>query len=314
MQKGHFNRGLSKATILILVLCSFFSCSTQQNETQKEYVVCTTNIISDVARVVLPDDIEVISLMGEGVDPHLYKAGHKDLEYLQKAKVIIENGLHLEGKMAEVLSKLQRYKKVIRMSDGIEQSKLIYISGDVYDPHIWFNVRLWNDAIENMALELSEVYPERRDEILKNQNAYAEKLKALDAEVLRLMMSVPKEQRVVVTAHDAFSYFGKAYDTEVKGLQGISTQSEFGLKDVSDLVNFLVDRNIPAVFVETSVSEKSIRAVVEGCQKRGHEVRVGGKLYSDALGGKNEKGNTYISMVSANVETISTALNLSTNE
>ena len=290
------------------------ACTTQQNETQKEYVVCTTNIIADVVKSVLPSDIQVISLMGEGVDPHLYKAGHKDLEYLQQAKVIVENGLHLEGKMAEVLVKLQRYKTVVRMSDGVEESNLIKISDDIYDPHIWFDVNLWRSAVEHLANEMTLVYPERKEEIVNNQVKFSIELDSLDNLVRARMKSVSKDQRVLITAHDAFSYFGKAYDTEVRGLQGISTQSEFGLKDVSDLVNFLVKRNIPAVFVETSVSEKSINAVVEGCEKRGHKVKIGGKLYSDALGGKTEAGNTYINMVSTNVETIANALNSKENE
>ena len=313
----HINRifnTLSIAVLALFGLASVQGCTSQQNETQEEYVVCTTNIIADVVRVILPEDIEVISLMGEGVDPHLYKAGHKDLEYLQQAKVIVENGLHLEGKMAEVLVKLQRYKTVIRMSDGVEPSNLIKISEDIYDPHIWFDVQLWSNAVEHMAREMAKVYPERKAEILTNHNKFILELESLNRSVVEKMKSVDADQRVLVTAHDAFSYFGKAYDTEVKGLQGISTQSEFGLKDVSDLVNFLVKRKIPAVFVETSVSEKSIRAVVEGCEKRGHQVKIGGKLYSDALGGKKEAGNTYIHMVSSNVETIANALKTASDE
>ena len=314
MWNNRFNKLVSVVFTTLIGLVVFQGCTTQQNDTQKEFVVCTTNIIADVVRVVLPEDIEVISLMGEGVDPHLYKAGHKDLEYLQQAKVIVENGLHLEGKMAEVLVKLQRYKTIVRMSDGVEESKLIKISEDIYDPHIWFDVKLWSDALEYMTNEIKTVYPERKAEIQSNFEDFQKELANLNQSVREQMNTVDAERRVLVTAHDAFSYFGKAYNTEVRGLQGISTQSEFGLKDVSDLVNYLVERKIPVVFVETSVSEKSIRAVVEGCEKRGHQVKIGGKLYSDALGGKDEEGNTYINMVTANVATISIALNTQGNE
>ncbi len=314
MQKNRKFERVVFTTLGLLGFALFQACTTQQNANQKEYVVCTTNIIADVVKVVLPRDIKVISLMGEGVDPHLYKAGQKDLEYLQQAKVIVENGLHLEGKMAEVLIKLQRYKTVVRMSDGVDEAKLIKISDDIYDPHIWFDVQLWSNSVAHMAKEMTKVYPERSEEIRSNQKRFAARLESLNAVVKETMGNVDVNQRVLVTAHDAFSYFGKAYDTEVRGLQGISTQSEFGLKDVSDLVNYLVDRKIPAVFVETSVSEKSIRAVVEGCEKRGHQVNIGGKLYSDALGGKNEEGNTYINMVSTNVETIANALNTKGDE
>ena len=314
MQLKQFYTSIKISVISLLGILTIPRCTTQQNELQKEYVVCTTNIIADVVKVVLPQDIKVISLMGESVDPHLYKAGHKDLEYLQEAKVIVENGLHLEGKMAEVLVKLQRYKTVISMSDGVEEPKLINISEDIYDPHIWFDVQLWKGAVIHMAQEMTIVYPERKLEINANLKAFSEKLDSLDRWVTTKMQSVDHNQRVLVTAHDAFSYFGKAYGTEVRGLQGISTQSEFGLKDVSDLVSFLVDRKIPAVFVETSVSEKSIRAVVEGCEKRGHKVKIGGQLYSDALGGKTEPGNTYMNMVSTNVTTIVNALKAQENE
>jgi len=309
MLKIRFNKRVLIIFTALIGLPFFQGCTTQQNDIQKEFVVCTTNIIADAVRAVLPEDIEVVGLMGEGVDPHLYKAGHKDLEYLQHAKVIVENGLHLEGKMADVLVKLQRYKTVVRMSDGVEEFKLIKLSEGIYDPHIWFDVKLWSEAVEYMANEMIKIYPERKGEIQSNFEIFQKKLSKLNKSVREQMNTVDEKRRVLVTAHDAFSYFGKAYRTEVRGLQGISTQSEFGLKDVSDLVNYLVERKIPAVFVETSVSEKSIRAVVEGCEKRGHQVEIGGKLYSDALGGKDEEGNTYINMVSYNVVKITNALN-----
>lgn len=311
---NRFNKFVWAVFFVLIGLFLFQGCSTQQNDVQKEFVVCTTNIIADVVRVVLPEDVQVISLMGEGVDPHLYKAGYKDLEHLQQAKVIVENGLHLEGKMAEVLEKLTKYKTVVKMSDGLDEAWLINLDDNIYDPHIWFDVDLWGMAVFHVSEQLASAYPQYAEKIAAKEKAYQLELDELNNWVANQMEKIPKQKRVLVSAHDAFSYFGRAYKIEVRGLQGISTQSEFGLKDVSDLVNYLVERKIPAVFVETSVSEKSIRAVVEGCENRGHKIRVGGKLYSDALGGKGEAGNTYINMVESNVTTIYNALNSQGNE
>lgn len=307
----NYNIKTSKRVWFVFALFGIMasSCSNPDAASTEQYVVCTTNIIADVAKNLLPEEVQVISLMGAGVDPHLYKAGQKDLEYLQKAKVVVENGLHLEGKMAEVMSKLSRYKTVVKMSDGVSEQQLIRVSKEVYDPHIWFDVELWKGATTHLSEKLTEAYPEYKEEIEQNAKTYIQTLSLLNAEVKKLTASIPKDKRILATAHDAFSYFGQKYGLEVRGLQGISTQSEFGLKDVSDLVKFLVDREIPAVFVETSVSEKSIRSVVEGCQKKNHQIVIGGKLYSDALGGANEAGNTYVNMVRSNVNTIVNALN-----
>ncbi len=271
-------------------------------------VVCTTNIIADIAKNLLPKNIEVISLMGAGVDPHLYKAGQKDLEYLQNATVIVENGLHLEGKMSDVLHKVSKWKTVVTMSDGLSEKSLISVSAGVHDPHIWFDVSLWYMATKHLAEELIVAFPEEKNAITKNQKILLAKMDSLHNVTIKMMRSIPKDQRVLITAHDAFSYFGRAYNTEVRGLQGISTQSEFGLRDVSTLVNFINVREIKAVFVETSVSQKSLKAVIEGCVKKGHNVKIGGLLYSDALGGADEPGNSYINMVSHNVSTIVIAL------
>jgi len=293
-----------------LTLMALISCNPAEtkNKNDKKNVVCTTNIIADIAKELLPNNIEVISLMGAGVDPHLYKAGHNDLAYLQNADVIVMNGLHLEGKMADVMHKLARQKNVVSMSDGVPKEKFIIVSEGVHDPHIWFDVSLWHMATQHLATELILAFPEEKEAIAVKQKKLLLQMDSLH-NVTQLMMSeIDQSQRVLITAHDAFSYFGRAYHTDVRGLQGISTQSEYGLKDVSNLVNFITERKIKAVFVETSVSHKSLKAVIEGCNKNGHDVKIGGQLYSDALGGADEPGNNYINMVNHNVQTIVSAL------
>ena len=208
--------------------------------------------------------------------------------------------------MGEVFERISSIKPISAVAEGLNKNKLRITdpSVPIYDPHVWFDVELWGEVSRAICKQLVSVYPKHKNYFENNFNNYLKKLIALDSSVYENIQSVPKNQRVLITAHDAFGYFGDAYNIEVKGLQGISTLSEFGLKDVADLVNFIVRRKIKAVFVETSVSEKSINAVVEGCRAKGHPVEVGGKLYSDAMGEQGTKEGTYIGMVRANVKTI----------
>ena len=291
-----------------IALLGLSACTDNEIQPEEKLVVCTTNIIGDALQILLQDDVNVVSLMGPGVDPHLYKASHKDLEYLQDAHIIVVNGLHLEGKMADVIEKLSRSKKIIVMSDGVESSRTIEISESVHDPHIWFDVMVWNEAIDHLSAELVESLPELAPDIKTRTSEYSIELNDLHSFVKEEITSIPENQRVLITAHDAFSYFGRAYGMEVKGLQGISTQSDYGLQDISSLVKFISERNIKAVFVETSVNDKPLLAVLEGVKESCHEVVIGGSLYSDALGGSDEPGNNYVNMVRHNVTTIVNAL------
>ncbi|OEK04418.1 metal ABC transporter solute-binding protein, Zn/Mn family [Roseivirga misakiensis] len=300
---------------LILFICSIFllSCgkdSQTTNGTGKLAVVATTGMIADIVRNVGKDSVTVTALMGPGVDPHLYKATQGDLGRLRKADVIFYNGLHLEGKMGEVFEKLERIKTVVPIARAIEKSNLIDnpVFEGSYDPHIWFDVSLWLSTIKEVTSTLSSADPESKSYYEKNAQAYEETLAALHQWVITEVQKIPEDKRLMVTAHDAFSYFGRAYNIEVRGLQGISTLSEFGLKDRVDLVNFIVERKVKAVFVETSVSEKNINAIVEGCRQKGHEVMIGGNLFSDAMGAEGTPGGDYIGMVKTNVTTIVNAL------
>jgi manganese/zinc/iron transport system substrate-binding protein len=273
-------------------------------------ITVTTGMIQDIARNVAGDHAHVEALMGPGVDPHLYKATQGDLARLTSADVVFYNGLHLEGKMVDIFEKLSKSKRVVAVSDGIPPAQLRSppeFAGN-HDPHIWFDVKLWALAVRRIAKELKEADSAHAADYERNATAYVARLDSLDGWVRTQIATIPTERRVLVTAHDAFGYFGRAYQIEVRGLQGISTVSEFGLADVNSLVDLIVERKIKAVFVESSVPKRSIEAVVAGARSRGHDVQIGGQLYSDAMGDAGKPEGTYIGMVSANVNTIVGAL------
>lgn len=300
--------------LFISMLIAFLSaCQPPENveEGGKLRIVSTTGMIADAVSRVAGDLAEVESLMGPGVDPHLYKASQGDLAKLGGADMIFYNGLHLEGKMGEVLEKVGRRKPVVAVSDGVEKSRLLELEGfsGTYDPHIWFDVQMWSQVVAFVGEKLAGQDPAHAETYRQRAAAYRDELIGVDEWVRSELGKIPAEQRVLITAHDAFAYFGRAYGVEVRGLQGISTMSEYGLRDVSDLVGFISSRRIPAIFVETSVPAKSLEAVAEGCRQRGHEVAIGGALYSDAMGAAGTPEGTYTGMVKANVQTIVNALN-----
>lgn len=276
----------------------------------KLQIVCTTGMIADAARILAGEHATVLALMGPGVDPHLYKATQGDLQRLTGADLVFYNGLHLEGKMGEVLEKLARQKPVVAVADGIAADRLLNSAAfaGTHDPHIWFDVELWSGAVAHVGATLQEQDPAHAEAYRRNTEAYLQQLQALHEEVAAQVATIPEGQRVMITAHDAFEYFGRAYRIEVRGLQGISTVSEYGLKDVADLVDFITRRRIKAVFVESSVPARSLEAVVEGCAGKGHQVVIGGTLFSDAMGAEGTPEGTYVGMVRHNVRTIVEAL------
>jgi manganese/zinc/iron transport system substrate-binding protein len=296
-----------------LLMLAFLSCNTDKKADHKPLklqIVCTTGMIEDAARNITGDAAEVSAIMGPGVDPHLYKATQGDLSRLTGADIVFYNGIHLEGKMVDVFEKLSQQKAVFPVSKGISESKLRKAPqfADSHDPHVWFDVKLWMEAVRYMSAELQKTDPKNAELFKKNTDTYLKKLDSLDQWVRTEIQSIPEKSRVLITAHDAFGYFGDAYGIEVKGLQGISTLSDFGLNDISSLVNLISSRKIKAVFVETSVPKKSIEAVVEGCKSKGHQVSIGGTLYSDAMGPKGTFEGTYIGMVTSNVKKMVEAL------
>lgn len=271
-------------------------------------VTATTGMIADVVKNVGGEHVEVVALMGPGVDPHLYKASEGDISKMQSAKLIFYNGLNLEGKLGDILVKMARTRPTIPVSEEIPQNLILDDGQGHPDPHVWFDVTLWMRATEVVRDGLSEADPKHKTDYEKNAAAYLAKLDELHTWAKAELAKVPAEQRVLVTAHDAFSYFGRAYGVEVLGLQGISTDAEYGIKDVQRLVDVLTQRKIKAVFVESSISDRSIKAVVEGAKAKGHTVAIGGQLYSDAMGAEGTPDGTYIGMVRANVNTIVGAL------
>ncbi len=273
-------------------------------------ITTTIGMIADIAENVGKEHVNVTGLMGAGVDPHLYKASQGDIAKLEESDIIFYNGLNLEGKMSDIFVKIARNKPTIAVTENIDESHLqqpAEFDGH-YDPHVWFDVTLWMKAVERVRDGLIELDPDHKQDYEKNTEDYLKQLEELNQYAKDQIATIPKQSRMLVTAHDAFGYFGLAYDVEVKGLQGISTDSEYGLKDVQAMVDVLVDRKIKAVFVESSVPKRSIEAVVEGAKAKNHEVNIGGELFSDAMGDAGTIEGTYIGMVKHNVDTIVAAL------
>lgn len=297
---------------LLLVILGACTGKKDRKHPSRMTIVATTGMIGDAVKSICGDSAEVITLMGPGVDPHLYKPTLRDIDKLAAADIIVYNGLHLEGKMADMLHKIGKKKKVIAVSDGIPSSGLLVTNPDqvkeggqpVYDPHIWFDVKLWSKGIQYAAREIGLYDSIHKVQYDLSAPKYGRMLEALDFWAKEQIKTIPTESRLIITAHDAFNYFGRAYEIEVMGLQGISTVSEPGLKDISQLVDLLVSRKIKAVFVESSVSQRSINAVIQGCKQKGHTVKIGGTLFSDAMGAEGAPEGTYKGMVEHNVKAI----------
>lgn len=270
--------------------------------------LATTGMVADIVRQVGGELVEVDQLMGEGVDPHLYKASTGDVNRLKHADIIFYSGLHLEGKLSELLEHMSRKRPVFAVTDKIAQDKLLTVAGGAYDPHVWFDVALWQAAAQRVIELLSAFDPANAETYQSHGQQYTAELTELDAYVRRRIQEIPDSRRVLVTAHDAFHYFGRAYGLELRPIQGISTESEASVRTINDLVRFLADRSIGAVFVETSVNERNVLALVEGCRALGHEIQIGGELYSDAMGRPGTPAGTYSGMVRHNVDVIVEAL------
>ena len=273
-------------------------------------IVTTIGQLTDAVANIGGDRVAVEGLMGPGVDPHLYKASESDVRKLSGADIFIYNGLFLEAKMENIFKKMGRKIKTVPVGEGIPEDRLLdseQFAGH-HDPHIWFDVTLWMQVVEKIRDTLMEYDPPHRDEYAGRAAAYLEKLKGLDAMIAERARELPDEQRVLVTAHDAFRYFGRKYNFQVMGLQGVSTQSEAGAADVARLADFIAGRKIKAIFVESSVPERNIRAVQEAVAARGWSVAIGGELFSDAMGTAGTFEGTYIGMVTHNLNTIVNAL------
>ncbi|MDF2233073.1 zinc ABC transporter substrate-binding protein [Albimonas sp. CAU 1670] len=274
-------------------------------------VVATTSMIADLARRVGGDRVEVAALMGPGVDPHAYRQTRTDIVRLTRADLVLANGLYLEAQMEEFLDELAARRPVVELAE-VSIPEDLRLGAEVYenrwDPHVWMDPALWSRLIPSLQATLSDLDPEGAETYAAGAEEATRTLARLDAYSREALASIPPERRVLVTAHDAFRYFGRAYGFEVMGIQGISTESEAGLARIEELVGVLAARSIPAVFVESSVPERNVRALIEGAQARGHDARVGAELFSDAMGQPGTYEGTYPGMIDHNVTAIARAL------
>lgn len=297
-----------RITNVVLILYFFSALWNNSNAAPPIHVTATTTVVADLVEQVGGDLVAVESLMADGVDPHSYRATPRDIDRLVRADLIVSNGLHLEGKLAELLKRIGRKRPFVAVGNTVPQDELIPIGNGLFDPHIWFDAKLWSYCPFAVADALSQLDSTAASHYQQRAEKYSNVLLELDENIRKKFDEIPRQRRVLITAHDAFRYFGRAYGLKVIGVQGTSTESEAGLADMNQLVDLVVRRQIPAVFVETSVSDRNVTALIEGASARGHIIRLGGRLYSDALGPTGEGGDTLERALLSNVETILKAL------
>lgn len=306
------NTNMKKVVLILCVFSMVFSCKSNKKSSGKLQIVTTTTMITDLVKNIGGDVVDIKGLMGSGVDPHLYKASEGDVTKLANADIIFYNGLHLEGKLVEVFEKMKN-KKTIAIADALDKNTLIgseYFASN-YDPHIWFNIDYWLQAGAFVTKTLEVELPEQAETFRKNWENYKAQLVTLKQEISKIIETLPQEKRILVTAHDAFNYFGKSFQFEVVGLQGLSTATEAGVQDVQKLAAFIIENKVNAIFVESSVPKRTIEALQAAVKSKNHEVAIGGTLYSDALGTAGTVEGTYIGMYEYNVKTIIESLKAS---
>ncbi|MFT7330028.1 MAG: manganese/zinc/iron transport system substrate-binding protein [Polaribacter sp.] len=302
---------MKKYLLIIVVTTTLFGCKKDIPENDNINVVTTTSMITDLVKNIGGKHINIQGLMGSGVDPHLYKASEGDVSKLVNADVIFYNGLHLEGKLVDVFEKMGSATKTpIALADELDKTTLIgsdYFASN-YDPHVWFNIEYFKQFAKKVTQILSEKNPKNTVNFIENEKQYLAKLDTLENNMRAIIKDLPIEKRILVTAHDAFNYFGKNYGFEVVGLQGLSTATEAGVKDVQKLAAFIIEKKVKAIFVESSVPKRTIEALEAAVKSKGHDVEIGGTLFSDALGNAGTLEGTYIGMFEYNVNTIVNAL------
>lgn len=298
-------------TLVVMLAGAACSVAPAEDVSRPLSVVSTTGMIGDVVKAVGGDDVEVHVLMGPGVDPHLYRPTRSDVMQMLRADAVFANGLDLEGKMGQAMADVRASgKPVVFVGERVEREYLI-AAGDAegaFDPHIWMDPQGWTRIVDIVRAELADLRPASASAFAQNADAYQQSLVALDDYARTSLQTVPEHQRVLITAHDAFAYFARAYNVTEVGIQGLSTDSEAGLKRIEEIVDRVAGDRIPVVFTETSVADKHIEAIIAGAQARGHAVRIGGELFSDAMGPADAYEGTYIGMIDHNVTTIVRAL------
>jgi manganese/zinc/iron transport system substrate-binding protein len=302
---------MKKYLLILVVSTALIGCKKDVPKNDNLNVVTTTSMITDLVKNIGGKHINIQGLMGSGVDPHLYKASEGDVSKLVNADVIFYNGLHLEGKLVDVFEKMGSATKTpIALADELDKTTLIgsdYFASN-YDPHVWFNIEYFKQFAKKVTQILSEKNPKNTVNFIENERQYLAKLDTLENNMRAIIKDLPVEKRILVTAHDAFNYFGKNYGFEVVGLQGLSTATEAGVKDVQKLAAFIIEKKVKAIFVESSVPKRTIEALEAAVKSKGHDVEIGGTLFSDALGNAGTLEGTYIGMFEYNVNTIVNAL------
>jgi manganese/zinc/iron transport system substrate-binding protein len=299
-----------RKSVICLLLVTLFGCRNNPESSGKLRVVVSTSMLTDLVKNIGGDLIEIDGLMGAGVDPHLYKASEGDVTKLFTADVIFYNGLHLEGKLVEVFEKMKANKTTIALGESLAKETLIgsdYFASN-YDPHVWFNIQYFKQFSDKVTRVLSEKDPKNASNFAANNLLFQKKLDLLESTIKNTIAKLPEEKRILVTAHDAFNYFGKTYGFKVVGLQGLSTATEAGVQDVQKLSNFIIENNVKAIFIESSVPRRTIEALQAAVLSKNHEVTIGGSLSSDALGDSGSLEGTYVGMFLYNVNTIVNAL------
>ena len=299
-----------KRAITILAVIIVLGCKNNKQDNGKLNVVVTTSMLTDLVKNIGGDLINIQGLMGAGVDPHLYKASEGDVSKLFNADVIFYNGLHLEGKLVEVFEKMEAQKTTVALGEFLAKDSLIgsdYFASN-YDPHVWFNIQYFKEFSDKVTNVLSNKDPKNAGSYTVNNIAFQQELDLLQTTVVNTIATLAPEKRILVTAHDAFNYFGKAYGFKVVGLQGLSTATEAGVQDVQQLSEYIIKNKVKAVFIESSVPRRTIEALEAAVLSKGHQVSIGGSLYSDALGDAGSVEGTYIGMFLYNVKTIVNAL------
>lgn len=276
-------------------------------------VVVTTQQIADTVQNIAQDRITLTNLLGPGIDPHTYVATEGDIQTFQEADLIFYNGLLLEAQMTRILEQIGEngQTRVVAVADQLDPLTLLNWepeAGLPYDPHVWNDVRLWMRVTEVMRDTLIDMDPANADFYTDNTASYLTELEELHEYTLAQVEQIPQELRVLVTAHDAFSYYGRAYGLQVEAVQGISTESEASAADIQALADIIIQRQVPAIFVETTISPRTIEAVQQAAAAGGQEVSIGGELYSDAMGEPGTAEGTYIGMMRHNIDTIVGAL------
>ena len=299
-----------RKSIICLFVIFLVACKAPTKSSGKLKVVVTTTMLTDLVKNIGGDLIDLQGLMGAGVDPHLYKASEGDVSKLFNADVIFYNGLHLEGKLVAVFEKMETQKTTVALGEFLAKEGLIgsdYFASN-YDPHVWFNIQYFKEFSDKVTSVLSEEDPKNAASFTANNLAFQQKLDLLHTAVVNTIATLAPEKRILVTAHDAFNYFGKAYGFKVVGLQGLSTATEAGVQDVQKLSEYIIANKVKAIFIESSVPRRTIEALQEAVISKGHQVSIGGSLYSDALGDGGSVEGTYVGMFLYNIKTIVNAL------